>query len=170
MDTPAALDTNESVPTLMHILVAAVAGRAAAEFRPHGLNVQGARVMRVLLNHPGIRPGALSERTAVDNSTLSHMLRRLEQAGLLVRERAADDERSVSLHLTRQGRTVAGFCQESSRRHEANLLRPLSAEEAAQLRRLLLRLKAGIMEEEPNPAAVPEPGKRPRARSAGGGR
>ena len=40
----------------MHILVAAVAGRAAAEFRPHGLNVQGARVMKVLLTHPGIRP------------------------------------------------------------------------------------------------------------------
>lgn len=127
--------------------------------------------MKALLNHPGIRPGALSERTAVDNSTLSHMLRRLEQAGLLVRERATDDERSVSLHLTRKGRVVAGFCQESSFRHEANLLRPLSAEEAAQLRRLLLRLQEGVMKEEVSTTLpAPEPAKRSRTRSAGGSR
>jgi len=49
-------------------------------------------------------PGELCDRTAVDNSTLSHMLRRFEQGALIVRERAKDDERPVTLHLTRKGR------------------------------------------------------------------
>jgi len=99
-----ALPSDETVPSIMHKLVAAVAGQAAAEFRRYGLNVQAARVMKVLLNNPGIRPGELCDRTAVDNSTLSHMLRRFEQGALVVRERAKDDERSVTLHLSNWGR------------------------------------------------------------------
>ena len=43
----------------------------------------------------------------LDHATLTPLLRRLEDAGMLTRERSSADERSVSIALTRQGREVA---------------------------------------------------------------
>ncbi|MBB5122976.1 MarR family transcriptional regulator [Streptomyces eurocidicus] len=46
---------------------------------------------------------ALGERLRLDSGTLSPLLKRLEAAGLVVRERSAEDERSVVVRLTRAG-------------------------------------------------------------------
>lgn len=137
---------DETVPALMHKIVATVTGKASAAFRVHGLNVQAARVMIVLLHHPGIRPGQLCDRAAIDNSTLSHMLRRLQAEALIVREKTEGDERSFSLHLTRKGRAVAQDCHRLSLDHEADLLGALDAAEAAQLRSFLLRVRQRLSE------------------------
>jgi len=45
----------------------------------------------------------LSARLYLDPGTLSPLLTRLEQQGLVVRRRAVDDARVVELHLTEQG-------------------------------------------------------------------
>lgn len=102
--------------------------------------------MIVLLHHPGIRPSQLCDRAGIDDSTLSQMLRRLKAEALIVREKMEGDERSVSLHLTRKWRAMVQDCDRLSRENEADLLGALSKAEAAQLRTVLMRVRAGLSE------------------------
>lgn len=48
----------------------------------------------------------IGERLFLDSATLTPLLKRLEAAGLVSRERAKDDERQVIVKLTRQGRDL----------------------------------------------------------------
>ena len=50
---------------------------------------------------------ALGERLHLDSGTLTPLLRRLEEKGLLHRARAQDDERQLHLHLTDAGRALS---------------------------------------------------------------
>ncbi|WP_033290944.1 MarR family winged helix-turn-helix transcriptional regulator [Amycolatopsis jejuensis] len=45
----------------------------------------------------------LGAALSLDSGTLSPLLKRLEKAGLITRERQADDERSVRIQLTEEG-------------------------------------------------------------------
>jgi DNA-binding MarR family transcriptional regulator len=45
----------------------------------------------------------LGELLALDSGTLTPMLKRMEQNGLIVRERSTEDERSVMIKLTEKG-------------------------------------------------------------------
>ena len=49
---------------------------------------------------------ALGERLLLDSGTLTPLLKRLEQQGLLLRKRSASDEREVHLTLTPAGRAL----------------------------------------------------------------
>src|SRR5215217_3658567 len=50
--------------------------------------------------------GQLGSRLALDSGTLSPLLKRLTAAGLVTRHRRVEDERSVSIALTEQGRAL----------------------------------------------------------------
>ncbi|HCE39359.1 MAG TPA: MarR family transcriptional regulator, partial [Alcanivorax sp.] len=52
-------------------------------------------VMMVLWEHDGQSVSAIGERLFLDSATLTPLLKRLENAGLLQRRRAAEDERRV---------------------------------------------------------------------------
>ena len=60
-------------------------------------------VMLVLWERDGPGVGELGDRLDLDSGTLSPLLRRLERAGLVRRERATSDERRVTIHLTGRG-------------------------------------------------------------------
>jgi DNA-binding MarR family transcriptional regulator len=60
-------------------------------------------VMLVLWEQDGQSVSDLGERLTLDSGTLTPLLKRMEQNGLLTRRRAAQDERRVELHLTAQG-------------------------------------------------------------------
>ncbi|MDT0454936.1 MarR family transcriptional regulator [Streptomyces sp. DSM 41527] len=68
-----------------------------------GLTYPQYLVMLVLWEH-GPRPvKAIGEQLRLDSGTLSPLLKRLESAGLVRRERSTEDERSVTIHLTPGG-------------------------------------------------------------------
>ena len=50
--------------------------------------------------------GQLGARLALDSGTLSPLLKRLTAAGLVTRHRRVEDERSVSIALTDDGRAL----------------------------------------------------------------
>src|SRR5215217_2408367 len=50
--------------------------------------------------------GQLGSRLALDSGTLSPLLKRLTAAGLVTRHRRVEDERSVAIALTDQGRDL----------------------------------------------------------------
>ncbi len=68
-----------------------------------GLTYPQYLVMLVLWERDGLGVGELGERLDLDSGTLSPLLRRLERAGLVRRERATSDERRVAIHLTDRG-------------------------------------------------------------------
>jgi MarR family transcriptional regulator, organic hydroperoxide resistance regulator len=63
-------------------------------------------VMLVLWERDGIAVRELGDRLQLDSGTLTPLLKRLEQANLLTRERRESDEREVEIKLTKSGRNL----------------------------------------------------------------
>ena len=60
-------------------------------------------VMSVLWENDGEAIGAIAERLALEPSTITPLVKRLEQAGFVERKRDATDERRVEVFLTARG-------------------------------------------------------------------
>ena len=73
---------------------------------PLGLTYPQYLVLLVLWQTDGPTVGALGEQLSLDSGTLTPLLKRMEQAGLLSRERDAADERCVLVRLSPQGRAL----------------------------------------------------------------
>lgn len=63
-------------------------------------------VMLVLWEQEGLTVRELGARLQLDSGTLTPLLKRLEQAGLLARRRRQSDEREVEITLTQAGRKL----------------------------------------------------------------
>ncbi|TXD76612.1 MarR family transcriptional regulator, partial [Mitsuaria sp. TWR114] len=61
-------------------------------------------VMLVLWERDGLTVGEIAERVFLDSPTVTPLLKRLEAAGLVSRDRSPQDERQVLITLTPAGR------------------------------------------------------------------
>src|SRR5215218_9177245 len=81
-----------------------------ARYRPMletlGLTYPQYLVMMLLWEHDDQTVGQLGAKLALDSGTLSPLLKRLTAAGLVTRHRRVEDERSVSISLTEEGRAL----------------------------------------------------------------
>ena len=68
-----------------------------------GLTYPQYLVMLVLWEHGELPVGRIGEHLRLDSGTLSPLLKRLEAAGMVRRERSHDDERSVTVRPTAEG-------------------------------------------------------------------
>ena len=68
-----------------------------------GLTYPQYLVMLVLWQHDGSTVSEIGERLFLDSGTLTPLLKRMEQAGFLLRQRCMDDERRVQVVLTPVG-------------------------------------------------------------------
>ena len=73
---------------------------------PLGLTYPQYLVMLVLWERSPASVGDLGERLHLDSGTLTPLLKRLESAGLLARQRDAQDERRVRIALTNAGQAL----------------------------------------------------------------
>ncbi|TMH29511.1 MAG: MarR family transcriptional regulator, partial [Betaproteobacteria bacterium] len=73
---------------------------------PLGLTYPQYLALLVLWERDALTVSELGERLFLDSGTLTPLLKRMEAAGWLQRERAADDERRVIVSLTAQGRAL----------------------------------------------------------------
>ena len=71
-----------------------------------GLTYPQYLVMLVLWEHDDITVSALGERLSLDSGTLTPLLKRMEAAGWLVRQRSAEDERRVQVSLSAAGHAL----------------------------------------------------------------
>ena len=74
--------------------------------RPLGLTYTQYIVFLVLWEKDGLTVGEISEKLLLDNGTLSPLLKKMEQAGYVRRERSREDERVVVITLTEAGRAL----------------------------------------------------------------
>ena len=63
-------------------------------------------VMLVLWEGDGLTVSALGERLSLDSGTLTPLLKRMESAGWLVRQRSVEDERRVHVVLSPSGKQL----------------------------------------------------------------
>jgi DNA-binding MarR family transcriptional regulator len=63
-------------------------------------------MLSVLGEEDGMTIGAIASRLALDSSTVTPPVKRLEQAGLVERQRSKVDERQVQVRLTDPGRAL----------------------------------------------------------------
>ena len=75
-----------------------------SRFRPvlnqHGVTEQQWRILRVLLDEDGLEPRQLCERCLISSPSIAGVLMRMEEAGLIKRERMAHDQRRVKVTVT----------------------------------------------------------------------
>ncbi|WP_405736224.1 MarR family transcriptional regulator [Streptomyces sp. NBC_00028] len=81
-----------------------------------GLTYPQYLVMLVLWEQGDLPVKKLGEHLRLDSGTLSPLLKRLEAAGLVHRERSVRDERSVEVRLTEQGRALREHALQVPRR------------------------------------------------------
>ena len=63
-------------------------------------------VLNVLGEEDGRTIGAIAARLALDSSTITPLVKRMETAGLVQRQRSPDNEREVQVRLTEAGRKL----------------------------------------------------------------
>ncbi len=63
-------------------------------------------VLNVLGEEDGLTIGAIARRLALESSTVTPTVKRMEQAGLITRQRSDVDERQVKVRLTNPGRAL----------------------------------------------------------------
>ena len=74
--------------------------------KPLGLTYTQYIVLLVLWEKDGISVTEIGEKLMLDNGTLSPLLKKLEQAGYISRQRSREDERIVVITLTEAGKAL----------------------------------------------------------------
>ncbi len=67
-------------------------------------------VLHALWEQDGRTVGAIAERLALESSTITPLVKRLEAAGFVCRERNPEDERQVQVRLTPRGAEMREEC------------------------------------------------------------
>ncbi len=83
-----------------------ITGAYTPYLKPLGLTYTQYIVMLVLWEEDGIPVSRICSRLHLDNGTVTPLLKKMEAAGLLVRQRSREDERSVSITLTEEGHNL----------------------------------------------------------------
>ncbi|MDG2534329.1 MarR family transcriptional regulator [Sphingomonas sp. HITSZ_GF] len=67
-------------------------------------------VLHALWEEDGRTVGAIADRLALESSTVTPLVKRLEAAGFVTRARNPEDERQVQVRLTERGRAMREEC------------------------------------------------------------
>jgi DNA-binding MarR family transcriptional regulator len=105
MSAPELLLSNQ-ICFLVYRLDRAIGARYRPLLEGLGLTYPQYLAMLALWEHGELGIGELCAFLALDTGTVSPLVKRLEAAGLVERERRADDERAVAVRLTGKGRAL----------------------------------------------------------------
>ena len=120
----------------------AINGRYRPSLNRIGLTYRQYTVMLVLWEQGTTTLGDLADLLGLDSGTLSPLVKRMAEAGLLTRRRNPRDERVLDLEITEFGRSLREAATAAQREVEASTR--LSDEEFADLRRRLIELTSSL--------------------------
>lgn len=115
-----------------------ITGSYAPILKPLGLTYTQYLVMLVLWEEGMMNVGDLGKKLYLDTGTLTPLLKKMEEHGLLLRRRCPDDERCVRVSLTQKGLDLKEKAREIPMQVSSCIT--LEAEEALQLYRTLYKL------------------------------
>lgn len=112
-----------------------ITGAYTPYLKPLGLTYTQYITFMVLWEKDGLPVGEISRRLRLDSGTVTPLLKKMEKAGYITRQRSREDERRVTIHLTDAGRAVKDKVRDVPLKVGSCV--NLSREEAAELYRLL---------------------------------
>ena len=118
--------------------------RSRAIFSAMGLSRGQPPVLMVLGEEDGQTQSALSERLHIRPASLSTIIQRMEQAGLVERKTHHSDHRAVQVFLTSLGKARRHLVSEALGELEREMLVGFDEEEHQTLRDFLQRLEANL--------------------------
>jgi len=140
-DGRAGLRLSEYLPYRLSLVSNRVSDLIARAYQTRfGLSVPEWRVIAMLGERAPMTAQGLVEATAMDKVTVSRALRGLDARGLVSRTPNPDDRRASDVRLTGEGRAIYAEVAPLALDYERALLETFSADERAQLSRLLDRL------------------------------
>jgi DNA-binding MarR family transcriptional regulator len=107
---------------------------------PDGVSAAQLFVLQVLRENGAQAMGELAERTATDPSSVSVVVRKLHEKGLVTKQAAAADRRRVEVALTPAGRRLADRTPQPAQQAMINRLAALDPGQQAVLADLLERV------------------------------
>ncbi|MCR5686268.1 MAG: MarR family transcriptional regulator [Lachnospiraceae bacterium] len=113
-----------------------IIGNYTPYLKPLGLTYTQYVVLMVLWEKESINVGQLGEILRLDAGTLTPLLKRLEKAGYVTRERSREDERVTVISITAEGGKLKEKCKDIPMKM-AQKGSALTAQDAAELYRLL---------------------------------
>ena len=144
MPAPAEPSLRRNLPLLLLRSREAVMARFRGILNQHGLTEQQWRVIRALLDESPLEPRQICERCQLLSASAAGVLARMEDLGLVQRERMAHDQRRVQVSVTPKSRAIARRIAPLAEAEylliEKALGAPLLAQLYASLDQLLLRL------------------------------
>ncbi|MBP1996323.1 MarR family winged helix-turn-helix transcriptional regulator [Paenibacillus eucommiae] len=114
--------------------------------RAHQIHVGQDHALCQLWMEDGVTQSQLCERMGCEPPTLTNMLKKLEEYGLVNRKQDASDARISRVFLTEQGRALEQPVLEIWRSHQDKLLNGINTEERLLLRRLLQQMDRNLNE------------------------
>jgi MarR family transcriptional regulator, organic hydroperoxide resistance regulator len=135
------LDLADYLPYLVNRVGTIIADQFGEEaLAPHGLSIAMWRVMAVLASAGQQRQIDLAELTSIDASTLSRLVTRLVQLGIVTRARSTRSNREVAIKLSAKGNTLVARLIPIARDYENAAIAGLPPQELAVLKRCLRRV------------------------------
>jgi DNA-binding MarR family transcriptional regulator len=134
VSTPVTAPSSADVQSILDSLRRMVRGlRGAAQSSERAVGISGAQlfVLEELARAPAASLNELAGRTLTHKSSLSVVVARLVERGLVQRTPSRDDRRSAALYLTARGRKALEKSSASPQARMITALRQLSAAEVA---------------------------------------
>lgn len=115
-----------------------------ARTRDVGFTALQWRLLHYLRRYPGMRQGPLAELMEVEPITLSRMVDRLQDSGLVQRRADPEDRRAWQLYLTEKAAELMVAARPISDELNSDAVKGLSDDEQAQLIVLVRRIHANL--------------------------
>lgn len=148
-----ALDNSQEIPELLlknqlcfplYSASKEVVRRYTPLLKPFNLTYTQYITMMALWENKSLDVKALGELLFLDSGTLTPLLKKLEEKGLVLRQKTDKDGRQLIVSLTQKGRDLKREIQVVP--HQIGSCVDLSPEEGAELKRLLLKVLSHVTE------------------------
>ena len=118
--------------------------RLLSEANIDAFNGAQGRILYVLWQEDGVSISEIAQRTGLANTTLTSMLDRMTEAGLICREPVPGDRRRQHIVLTERARALKADYERISQRMNDLYYAGFTEEEYAQLEGYLLRILSNL--------------------------
>lgn len=130
-------DYSQSLPLALLSARELVMSRFRPMLREYGLTEQQWRVIRALVDCPGIEVTELAQRSYILSPSLSRILQNLEQRALIQRQALRSDQRRAIISIAPSGRRLFDTIAPHSEAHYAEIAAAFGANKLALLYELL---------------------------------
>lgn len=134
----------EEIRELLHMLTIKMRKSYTEQFRSLGIHVGQEMALCKLWERDGISQTELRRQMGCEASTLSNMLRKLEQDGIVYRKQDKQDARSSNVFLTDKGKQLQKPVQKIWQKQQAKMLNGILQEELLLTRRILQQMVENV--------------------------